>query len=389
MASIHRHSSGRSKYWYAKFRAPNGTSTVKSTKTTDRQKALAIALEYEKAARKADAGALSEAQARKVVSEIFEIAGGGPISFVSTEGFMTDWLEKTRLLNAPGTVKRYERTIRDFLQHLGPKAKRSIAVLSPSDIDAYLLSESAQGKTSVTCNMAIKTLRIPLNIARRHGLISVNPAEVIELLPSDGEERECFSPEQVRAILNAADRDWRGLTLLGYYTGARLGVVANLTWENADRELREFRFKPNKIRKGKKVSSIVCPIHPELRDFLMSMWDFSRNGPILPSLAGRPLSGKTGLSESFQNLMVQAGIDVPRGRVKTGKGRQFRRLGFHSLRHSFNTGLANRGVSQEIRRALIGHASDATNERYTHFSSEVLMAAVKKIPRLENEPAKV
>ena len=85
MASIHRHSSGRSKYWYEKFRGPDGTPIVKSTKSPDRQKALAIAIEYEKVARKAQAGALAEAQARKVVSEIFEIAGGGPISFVSTE----------------------------------------------------------------------------------------------------------------------------------------------------------------------------------------------------------------------------------------------------------------------------------------------------------------
>jgi len=383
VASIHRHSSGRSKYWYAKFRGPDGAPSVKSTKCLDRQKALAIAIEYEKVARKAQSGALAEAQARKVVSEIFEIAGGEPISFVSTEEFLTDWLEKTHLLNAPGTVKRYERTIKTFLRHLGQKAKKSISVLSPADIDAYLLSESSQGKTSVTCNMAVKTLRIPLNIARRHGLIATNPAEVSALLPSDGEERECFTQKQVKAIIDIADEDWRGLTLLGYYTGARLGVVANLRWENVDLVRRELRFTDNKIRRGKKARLIVCPIHPELYDFLMSLSDSSRSGPILPSLAKRPLSGKTGLSESFQNLIVQAGIEIPLGRTKHGKGRQFRRLGFHSLRHSFNTVLANQGVTQEIRRVLIGHASDSTNERYTHLSPDVLMGAVTKIPRLK------
>ena len=384
MASIHRHSSGRSKYWYAKFRGPDGTPSVKSTKCTDRQKALAIAIEYEKVARKAQSGVLAEAQARKVVSEIYEIAGGGPISFVSTEEFLTDWLEKTHLLNAPGTVKRYERTIKTFLHHLGQKAMKSIAVLSPSDIDAYLLSESNQGKSSGTCNMAVKTLRIPLNIARRHGLIAINPAEVSALLPSDGEERECFTQKQVKAIIDIADEEWRGLILLGFYTGARLGVVANLRWENVDLERRELRFTTNKIRRGKKPRLIVCPIHPQLHDFLTSFKGSSQCGPILRSLAERPLSGKTGLSESFQNLMVQAGIEVPHGREKHGKGRQFRRLGFHSLRHSFNTVLANQGVTKEIRKVLIGHASDATNERYTHLSPDLLMAAVEKIPPLKS-----
>src|SRR5208282_1745985 len=102
--------------------------------------------------------------------------------------------------------------------------------------------------------------------------------------------------------------DWRGLTLLGYYTGARLGVVANLRWENVDLVRRELRFTDNKIRRGKKARLIVCPIHPEHSHSLMSWSDSSRRGAILQSPAKPPLNGKTGLSESFQNLIVQAGI---------------------------------------------------------------------------------
>ena len=43
-----------------------------------------------------------------------------------------------------------------------------------------------------------------------------------------------------------------------------------------------------------------------------------------------------------------------------GKGaHQFSRRTFHSLRHSFNSALANAGVSQKIRVKFTGHSSNA------------------------------
>jgi integrase len=51
-----------------------------------------------------------------------------------------------------------------------------------------------------------------------------------------------------------------------------------------------------------------------------------------------------------------------------GKGmRKFTKRTFHSLRHSFNSVLANAGVTEEIRMKLTGHKSKAMNERYTHL----------------------
>jgi hypothetical protein len=47
MASVHLYISGRSRDWYAKFRGADGQLIVKSTECSDREKALAIAVEYE------------------------------------------------------------------------------------------------------------------------------------------------------------------------------------------------------------------------------------------------------------------------------------------------------------------------------------------------------
>ena len=78
--------------------------------------------------------------------------------------------------------------------------------------------------------------------------------------------------------------------------------------------------------------------------------------------------------------MATAGIDPQKSK---GKGtRIFSKLSFHSLRHTFNSTLANSGVQQEIRTALTGHSSVEINNDYTHFDVEPLQQAIRLLPTL-------
>jgi integrase len=79
-----------------------------------------------------------------------------------------------------------------------------------------------------------------------------------------------------------------------------------------------------------------------------------------------------------KNGVIKAGLDPM---TVQGKGvRKFSRRTFHSLRHSFNSVMANAGVSDEIRMKLTGHKSPKMNERYTHLQLAVLKKAVKSMP---------
>jgi integrase len=57
-------------------------------------------------------------------------------------------------------------------------------------------------------------------------------------------------------------------------------------------------------------------------------------------------------------------------------------LSFHSLRHSFNSALANYGVSQELRMKLTGHSSAEMNTLYSHHELQTIRTAVQTLPRL-------
>ena len=59
-----------SPYWFCCFTTPDGKRTKRSTKQTDKKKAMAVCGEFEKASKKAKIGILTENQAIKVVSDI-------------------------------------------------------------------------------------------------------------------------------------------------------------------------------------------------------------------------------------------------------------------------------------------------------------------------------
>ena len=99
---------------------------------------------------------------------------------------------------------------------------------------------------------------------------------------------------------------------------------------------------------------------------------------VCPDLAKRGSGGAHGLSENFGRIVKRAGIDSQR--IK-GKGNIFfNRLTFHSLRHSFNSTMAEAGVSQATRMKLTRHSSVMMNDRYTHTSLKTLEDAVSKMP---------
>ena len=67
---------------------------------------------------------------------------------------------------------------------------------------------------------------------------------------------------------------------------------------------------------------------------------------------------------------------------RTGKGRTFRALGFHSFRHAFISRLANADVPADVRKSLTGHSSDEVHRRYVHLDTSTQRRAIDGLPSL-------
>ena len=379
MASLTR--KPNSPYWYCCFTTPDGSRTKRSTKQTNRREALAVCQEVERAANQSRRGLLTEAQARKIVGDIVEYSTGEPMQFYTTAEWLRHWVKGKSEAKSPGTAVRYNGIIEDFIRFLGKRSALNLSHLTVRDIHSYRTKLKESGLAPNTCNFAVKPISGALNAALKQGLITTNPATAIESLPNEQSEKTPFTQQQIKKLSTVSPPEWKLAILFGYCTGLRLSDIANMTWNAVDFEKGIIQIVPKKTRNIRKV--VFIPIHPQLKDALLDVaGQDDPEAPILPTLAGKQTGGELGLSQTFAGLMEKAGIDPQPYRKGEGKGRTMNRLSFHSLRHSFNSMLANKGIAGEVRQQLTGHSSDAMNQKYTHLELERLREAVSVIPNL-------
>jgi integrase len=377
MASLTKDSKARSKFWICCYTAADGRQLKKSTKQTDRKKAWEFCLAIQRAEDEAKKGLLTEQTAKKLIGEILERTTGESLHDYKAREWFEHWLQIKGEVRTRQTSQRYRQVISEFIDSLGAKANLPLAHITSKDILAYRDSILAAKNTARTANLAVVIVSAAFNAAVRQGHIQRNPCTALESLRVSGEERSTFSPEQISKLLRAADRDWRGAIMVAYYTGARATDVANMQWHAIDWRNKLIRFTPSKTRKP-----VTIPLHLELERELLKKPGIGK-AFLFPSLAGRVTGGARGLSPQFAAIMKKAGVE---GKiVSRASGRTFSSLSFHSLRHSFNSAMANAGVSQEIRQALTGHSSAEMNKLYTHHELEPLRAAIAVIPRLSDK----
>jgi integrase len=377
----------RSPYWYAIYRNAEGRRTRKSTELTSKSKALEMARGFEKAAKEARDKRLTEARTREILSEILESVNGGQGLRIFTVG---DWLQhfvgQKQKSRADKTAVRREQLMNEFVEFLGPRARLNIATINSNDIADFRDHRQSRGLSPATLNGDVTVLSAAFNAALRQGHISVNPCLAIESVKDKaGVRKDSFTLEQVTALGKTASGDWKGLILVGFYTGQRLGDCANLRWDQIDlrSKIKTIRFQQSKTER-----EVMMVINPVLVDYLSKLTKTDETF-VFPSLANRNISP---LSKHFRKLMERADIEqrVIRERHRSDSNmalgrsapRNVNALSFHSLRHTFNSILANAGIPEETRMALTGHTSRAMNQRYTHRELLLLQDAVATLPRI-------
>jgi len=374
MAYVWKHPS--SPFWTAVFRNDQNVWCKKTTKKTAKSTALALALEWERAAQLGRDRVLTESLSRDIIGGILERTTGEKLRQATLREFCAEWLRGKTYARQDGTSTRYGASVERFCTVLGNKADLPIAAVTAHDCQKFYDHLAEQKLAPATLVVELKTVSSVFNHARRLGLIATNPATAVQLPDRIRQvKRQTFTPAQVQMLLDAANPEWKTAILLGYYGGLRLGDAVTLTWGNVD-------FTGNKlvVETHKTGDTLEIPMHSTLEAHLSKLAGDS-TGPLCPGLAAVPIGGRSGLSKQFLAVMRKAGIG--NNAVATGGQRKLSRLSFHALRASFNSTLHNKGVDQELRRKLTGHKSDSVNDRYTLTELQTLADAVNKLPSLK------
>lgn len=386
MASLWKHPN--SSFWTACYTDETGKQVKRSTKLSDRKKAMKAAEAFEDTAKMARSAELTRAAATKIVNEFMERTHGEGLDNRSTRQHIADYQASLKARGTKeGTLKRYSPIFDGFLAHLGnARANARLASVSAHELESFRNAELKAGKTSGTADFALKVLNGVFEDARRKAIILHNPVQAVKPL-SDGtsEERRPFTDAQVSALLAVADIEWQGMILMAYHTGIRLNDAANLTRQNIEGgKLLRFREAKTAHRKQRasERETVVVMAH-DLRDYIKKLpVPMMKDAPLFPSLHGKQSGSAGGLSNMFGRLLDKAGIDREQGDAKEGKGRRFSALSFHSLRHTMISRLANSDTPEAVTKAMSGHSTDEAHRRYVHLDTAAQEKVIAKAPRL-------
>jgi integrase len=378
MATVVKDPRNRSPFWYACFTTADGRRLKKSTKETSQSKAKLIAEALQRAEDMAKTRALTEVRTRELLSDVLQRANGEGLRVFTMRQWFDHFARQKRKSKSEKTALRHEQMHREFLAFVGPRSDLNIAAITSKDILDFRDQREAKGLAPATVNLDITVLSAAFNAALKQGHVSVNPCAGIESLRDKPTHKKVFTPEHVSALISAADGDWRGVILVGFYCGMRLNDACNLRWRDVDliSPIKTITYEPRKT--GDQVTVVV---HPVLEDYLLTLpAPDSDDAFVFPSLAHR--RNVSPLSKAFRKIMQRAHIAQSVIRKRCELGRSVYSHSFHSLRHSFSTILANNNVPEEVRMRLTGHTTRSVHQKYTHHDLEVFRAAIGMLPRV-------
>jgi integrase len=136
--------------------------------------------------------------------------------------------------------------------HLAPGiGKVALARLTPAQLDTWFREHQEHGASPRAIRYARSVLRAALNQARKWGAVSQNVAELVDAPRHQAREIQPLTPEQARALLEAA-RGHRlgGVISVATALGLRLGEALGLRWADVDFDAGTLRVKQALERSG-------------------------------------------------------------------------------------------------------------------------------------------
>jgi integrase/recombinase XerC len=266
------------------------------------------------------------------------------------------------------TVRGYVTDAVWLLDHLARRGGRQVHDLDLATLRSWLAQGRARGHSRATTARHAASARSFTGYLRRAGLTGEDVGLRLVSPKAHRTLPGVLAPDQARAVVDSASgtdeplglRDAVVLELL-YASGIRVGELVGLDIDDVDRGRRVLRV----LGKGRKERSVPYGLPAE---HAVSAW-LTRGRPALavPDSGPALLLGARGrrLDAREARRIVHAAVAKAPGAPDIGP---------HGLRHSAATHVLEGGADLRSVQELLGHASLATTQIYTHVTVERLRA---------------
>ncbi len=288
--------------------------------------------------------------------------------------FLQDFLEYLSVIKnrSKHTVLSYENDLNQFLEYCDRVYELSeLSEINHLIIRSWIMEMKSKNISNASINRKISALKTFYKFLIRKEVVSKNPMAKVQTLKRS-KRLPAFVPKSKMEYLVESDliksdfcelRDDLIVELL-YITGIRRNELQNLKVQDVDKYRSEIKV----IGKGNKERR--CPVSTEfiqkLEVYLSAMSE--EFGALEHDYIFVTNKGKEIYPKLIFNIVTKK-LKAINACAKTSP---------HVLRHTFATHLSSNGAELNAVKELLGHASLAATQVYTHNSIERLQKEYKK-----------
>jgi len=260
----------------------------------------------------------------------------------------------------PKTQSGYIRAVKNFVAFLGHSPDQA----STDDIRRYQLHLASSDLGVPSVNAAMTALRFFFKVTLRRSDV----AEDVVFIREPRRLPVVLSPEAVARLIAAAPGlKYQAALSIAYGAGLRVSEVISLKVGDIDSARMLIRVDQGKGHKDRSVM-LSQPLLELLRRWWLvkrpRAWLFPGRTP------GAPLSARQ-LNRAVHIAAQRAGID--------------KRVGMHTLRHSFATHLLEQKTDIRVIQVLLGHKKLDTTALYTRVAIKAIGEITSPLDRLLTE----
>lgn len=275
---------------------------------------------------------------------------------------------RLELGRSPHTVRAYAGDVAALLEHAARRGVRHPDELDLAALRSWLARLRSTGAARTTLARRGSAARAFTAWATRRGLLATDPGALLATPKGHRPLPDVLRADEADRLVEQVDgddaeslRDRAALELL-YATGIRVGELCALDVDDVDAARRVVRV----IGKGGKERSVPYGVPAERA---VQVW-LARGRPAwaTPASGAALLLGRRGgrVDPRAVRTLVHRRLGAVPGAPD---------LGPHGLRHSAATHLLEGGADLRSVQELLGHATLATTQIYTHVSVERLRSS--------------
>ncbi len=339
---------GKVRYWIH-FRLPNGKQRWELVKLPDGRP-----------------GGIVEARAAEGKRKSQKVENPSILERVPAERMtfneLAKWYLDQESVKELSSLRRIKGILQNFNEVFGDCIVSSLKL---EDLEKYQAKRKKDGRAPATIDMEISIVKTMVTKSFDNDLVdgrTVKPFRCVKrkLKGRSNARRRTMSIEEYLDLLKVAAPHLKGILIMAFNTGMRLGEILELQWAHIDRNKWVIRL-PADIPKERKPK--VIPINHHVKKVLAELPRAIHHDHVFTYL-NEPIGNLGGIKKSFSTACGKAGIIQGRFEAEG--------LIFHDIRGTFKTNMSRAGIAKEYRDVIMGHSLKGMDAHYLRFSDEDL-----------------